>query len=64
MLTLLREFRRKNNIPVKDFLEIIGSEYPVTYFRKETGKNPFTLKEAYLLSKKFNIPIDFFLELN
>ncbi len=61
MLTKLRDFRRKNNIPVKSFLKIIGSEYDITYFRKEQGKNKFSLKEAYECSKAFNIPIEFFL---
>lgn len=62
MHTKLREFRRNNKIPVKLFLEIIGSEYPITYYRKEQGVNPFTLNEAINLSEKFNIPIKFFNE--
>lgn len=56
----LRNFRKENKIPVSEFLKIIGSEYPITYFRKEQGKNPFTLNEALKLSEKFNIPINFF----
>lgn len=60
----LREFRQKNKIPVKKFLKIIGSEYDITYFRKEQGKNLFSLEEAYNLSKKLNIPIEFFLKEN
>lgn len=56
----LKQFRKENKIPVKNFLKIIGSEYPITYFRKENGINPFTLKEAIEMSKKFKIPINFF----
>lgn len=64
MLDKLKEFRRINKIPVKEFLKIIGSEYDITYFRKEQGKSPFTLIEAYTMSKKYNIPIDFFIPNN
>lgn len=62
MLYKLRKFRQENKIPVKSFLKLLGSEYDITYFRKEQGKNKFSLKEAYDISKKFNIPIEFFLE--
>ena len=61
MLKQLRDFRQKSKIPVKAFLEVIGSEYDITYFRKEQGKCAFSLREAYNLSKKFNIPVEFFL---
>lgn len=64
MLNKLRKFRQENKIPVKAFLNVIGSEYDITYFRKEQGKNKFSLSEAYNLSKKFNIPIEFFLDSN
>ncbi|MBR1884266.1 MAG: hypothetical protein IJ809_04970 [Clostridia bacterium] len=64
MLIQLRKFRQDNKIPVKEFLKFLGSEYDVTYFRKEQGKCKFTLKEAYDLSKNFNIPIEFFLNSN
>lgn len=64
MLEKLRKFRQDNKIPVKAFLKVIGSEYDITYFRKEQGKNKFTLNEAYNLSRKFNIPIEFFLDNN
>lgn len=64
LLERLREFRQKNKIPVKEFLKVLGSEYDITYFRKEQGKYNFSLKEAYDLSKKFNIPIEFFLNNN
>lgn len=58
----LRAYRKKNKIPVKKFLKIIGSEYDITYFRKEQGKSLFSLKEGYDLSTKLNIPIEFFLK--
>lgn len=64
MLIKLREFRQKNKIPVKKFLKFLNSEYDITYFRKEQGKNNFSLKEAYNISKEFNIPIEFFLNDN
>lgn len=61
MLIKLREFRQKNKIPVKKLLKFLNSEYEYTYFRKEQGKAKFSLKEAYEISKAFNIPIEFFL---
>ena len=64
MLKKLREFRKEKRIPVKSFLKIIGSEYDITYFRKEQGKANFSLREAYNISKEFNIPIEFFLNDN
>lgn len=64
MLYKLRKFRQENKIPVKNFLKFLGSEYDITYFRKEQGKNKFSLKEAYRISKAFNIPIEFFLDDN
>ena len=64
MLTKLRKFRKENKIPVKKFLEVIGSEYEITYFRKEQGKSKFSLEEAYKLSNTFNIPLEFFMESN
>lgn len=64
MLYKLRKFRQENKIPVKKFLKFLGSEYDITYFRKEQGKYKFSLKEAYDISKEFNIPIEFFLEEN
>lgn len=64
MLEKLRKFRRDNKIPVKRFLKIIGSEYDITYFRKEQGKAPFTLLEAYKISNKFKIPIKFFIPID
>ena len=64
MLYNLRKFRKENKIPVKNFLKFLNSEYEITYFRKEQGKNKFSLKEAYELSKEFNIPIEFFLNDN
>lgn len=64
VLIKLREFRQKNKIPVKKFLKFLDSEYDITYFRKEQGKSNFSLKEAYEISKEFNIPIEFFLNSN
>lgn len=61
MLIKLREFRQKNKIPVKNFMKFLDSEYENTYFRKEQGKIKFSLKEAYEISKAFNIPLEFFL---
>lgn len=64
MLIKLRKFRQKNKIPVKKFMKFLDSEYEYTYFRKEQGKIKFSLKEAYEISKAFNIPIEFFLNNN
>lgn len=64
MLKQLREFRQRNKIPVKEFMNFLESEYEYTYFRKEQGKIKFSLKEAYDISKAFNIPIEFFLSNN
>lgn len=61
MLIELRKARQKKKIPVKKMLEIIGSKYDITYFRKEQGKAPFTLKEAYAISQKYKIPLKFFI---
>ena len=49
--------RRENRLNQKDMAKVLGV-HPVTYHKKESGKNDFELKEAKILAKYFDVTLD------
>ena len=61
MKNKLRNFRKEHNIKVSEILKVMNTNYPITYYRKENGERKFTAEEVILLSNRFKIPKEFFL---
>lgn len=61
MKNKLRNFRKEHNIKVSEILKVMNTKYPITYYRKENGERKFTAEEVILLSNRFKIPKEFFL---
>ncbi len=56
------EFVRKSkNLTINDMSNII-SKSPATYYKKEVGNVTISVKEAILISKRLNEPIEFLFE--
>ena len=58
--TRLKKIRKKFNLSQEDLANIIGDKQ-TTYCNYETGYSKITLSKLYLLSKYYNISIDYFL---
>ena len=58
MFEKLRKIRQEKNIKAKEIAEKIGLETEGAYYKKETGKVPFTLKEGRIISEMLELPIE------
>lgn len=58
MFENLRKLRQEKNIKVKDITEKLGLKTEAAYYKKETGRVPFTLEEGKIIAKMFDMPIE------
>lgn len=54
---VLIQLRRERKISQSDLAKILKVD-PSTYFNKESGRTLFNLKEAFIISSMFGLPID------
>ncbi len=54
MYEKLAEIRKKKNYTLEDLASVIGKS-PANYYKKETGKVPFTLEEAGKIADFFKL---------
>lgn len=55
----LIKLRRENNMTQLDMAQLIGVKEYQTYGNKELGKTKFSLKEAIIIQKHFDKPLDY-----
>lgn len=58
MFENLRKIRKEKDIKVKEICEVLNLETEAAYYKKETGKVPFTLEEGKKVAMLFNEPIE------
>ena len=58
MFEKLRKIRREKNITAKEIADKLGLKTEGAYYKKETGKVPFTLEEGKLVADLFEMPIE------
>lgn len=58
MFEKLRKIRREKNISAKEIADKLGLKTEGAYYKKETGKVPFTLEEGKLVADLFNMPME------
>ena len=54
----MRKIRKEKDIKVKEICEVLNFETEAAYYKKETGKVPFTLEEGKKVAMLFNEPIE------
>lgn len=58
MFSSLRSLRKEHNASPDMLAKVIGVKTVGAYYKKETGKIEFSLKEAKALSDFFDMPIE------
>ena len=58
MLNNLKSLRQKQGLSIYDMAKILSLKSPASYWKKENGDIPFSLKEARILSVYFQKSID------
>lgn len=56
-MSAIKKFRESQGMTQEEFSEIINVS-KMNYCKKENGKVKFSLDEAFLISKHFNMPIE------
>lgn len=63
MYEKLKSIRQSKNISVETLSDLLGLETKNAYYKKESGRIKFSLKDALTLSKFFGVSVeDLFLE--
>ena len=58
MYQILRNTRKLQDVPVIDIAKKLGFKTTGTYYKKEQGSVPITIKEGKILSKMLHTPMD------
>jgi transcriptional regulator with XRE-family HTH domain len=58
MFENLRKIRKAKDIKVKEICELLNLETEAAYYKKETGKVPFTLDEGKKIASLLREPIE------
>lgn len=58
MFENLRKIRKEKDIKVEAICNVLNLKTEAAYYKKETGKVPFTIEEGKKISKLFNEPIE------
>lgn len=58
MFENLRKIRKEKDVKVKEICEVLALETEAAYYKKETGKVPFTLEEGKKIALLLKEPIE------
>lgn len=58
MFEKLRKIRQDENIKAIEIAEAIGLKTESAYYKKETGKVPFTLEQALIIANMLNKSVE------
>lgn len=58
MFEKLRKIRQDENIKAIEIAEVIGLKTESAYYKKETGKVPFTLEQALIIANMLNKSVE------
>lgn len=58
MFKKLREIRQNKNIKASEMAKEIGLKTEGAYYKKESGRVPFTLEEGKIVADMLDMPID------
>lgn len=58
MNRILKDLRKKNKYTLEDMAKLIGLKTPSAYYKKESGKIPFTIEEGIILANFYNVSLE------
>ncbi|XQY90682.1 helix-turn-helix domain-containing protein [Metabacillus sp. HB246100] len=61
-LNLIKNQRKINKLSQEDVAKKLGFNTLYPYHRRESGQQPFTAQELYVLSKLYGVNIEYFFE--
>lgn len=61
-LEKIRQLRNQHKLSQGDMAEITGFSNLYPYHRKESGAQPFSAEEIYVIAVRFNKPVEYFFE--
>ena len=63
-LEKIRQLRNKHKLSQSDTAEVTGLSNLYPYHRKESGAQPISAEELYVIAVQFNKPLEYFLRKN